>query len=73
MRASGVLLPVSSLPSKYGIGSFSKEAFEFVDQLKEEDRNIGRFCLWVLQDMGIRHISLFLLLQVIPILLIWRP
>ena len=34
MRASGVLLPVSSLPSKYGIGSFSKEAFEFVDQLK---------------------------------------
>ena len=35
MRASGVLLPVSALPSKYGIGSFSKEAFEFVDQLKE--------------------------------------
>ena len=34
MRASGVLLPVSSLPSKYGIGSFSKEAFEFVEQLK---------------------------------------
>lgn len=34
MRASGVLLPVSSLPSNYGIGSFSKEAFEFVDQLK---------------------------------------
>ena len=34
MRASGVLLPVSALPSKYGIGSFSKEAFEFVDQLK---------------------------------------
>lgn len=35
MRASGVLLPISSLPSKYGIGSFSKEAFEFVDQLKK--------------------------------------
>lgn len=34
MRASGVLLPVSSLPSAYGIGSFSKEAYEFVDQLK---------------------------------------
>lgn len=35
MRTSGVLLPISALPSKYGIGSFSKEAFEFVDQLKK--------------------------------------
>lgn len=33
MRASGVLLPVSSIPSKYGIGCFSAEAYEFVDQL----------------------------------------
>ncbi|MBQ0001567.1 MAG: 4-alpha-glucanotransferase, partial [Clostridiales bacterium] len=33
MRASGVLLPVSSIPSKYGIGCFSKEAYEVVDQL----------------------------------------
>lgn len=32
-RASGILLPVSSLPSPYGIGSFSKSAYEFVDQL----------------------------------------
>lgn len=35
MRKSGVLLPVSSLPSAYGIGCFSKEAYEFVDKLKE--------------------------------------
>ena len=34
-RESGILLSVSSLPSKYGIGCFSKEAYEFVDQLKE--------------------------------------
>lgn len=34
MRASGILLPVASLPSKYGIGSFSKCAYKFVDQLK---------------------------------------
>ncbi|MBP3603488.1 MAG: 4-alpha-glucanotransferase [Lachnospiraceae bacterium] len=33
MRASGILLPISSVPSKYGIGSFSKEAYEFVDFL----------------------------------------
>ena len=34
-RASGILLPVTSLPSKYGIGCFSKEAYEFIDELKE--------------------------------------
>ena len=32
-RASGVLLPISSIPSNYGIGCFSKEAYAFVDQL----------------------------------------
>ena len=33
MRASGILMPVFSLPSRYGIGCFSKEAFEFIDFL----------------------------------------
>ena len=33
MRTSGILLPISSLPSKYGIGCFSKEAYNFVDKL----------------------------------------
>jgi 4-alpha-glucanotransferase len=35
MRASGILLPISSLPSPYGIGTLGKEAFEFVDFLKK--------------------------------------
>lgn len=30
-RASGILLPIASLPSPYGIGAFSKEAYDFVD------------------------------------------
>lgn len=34
-RECGMLLPVASIPSKYGIGTFSKEAYRFVDQLKE--------------------------------------
>lgn len=34
-RASGILLPISSLPSPYGIGGFTKEAYEFVDFLAE--------------------------------------
>lgn len=39
MRECGILLPIASLPSKYGIGAFSKEAYEFVDQLKEAGQN----------------------------------
>ncbi len=35
MRTSGILYPVFSLPSRYGIGSISKEAYEFIDFLKE--------------------------------------
>ncbi|MFI3209076.1 MAG: 4-alpha-glucanotransferase [Eubacteriales bacterium] len=35
MRTSGILLPITSLPSAYGIGCLSKEAYEFIDQLKE--------------------------------------
>ena len=35
MRESGILLPISSLPSKYGIGGLTREAYEFIDFLKE--------------------------------------
>ncbi len=35
MRASGILLPISSLPSSYGIGAFNKAAYRFVDQLEK--------------------------------------
>lgn len=34
MRAGGILLPISSLPSNYGIGCFSKSAYEFIDILE---------------------------------------
>ena len=33
MRTSGILMPVFSLPSPYGIGTFGKDAYEFVDFL----------------------------------------
>ena len=32
-RSSGILLHITSLPSKYGIGNFGKEAYAFVDFL----------------------------------------
>lgn len=33
MRASGILLPISSLPSRYGVGTLGEEAYRFVDFL----------------------------------------
>ena len=33
-RSSGILLPISSLPSKYGIGTLGREAYRFADALK---------------------------------------
>lgn len=32
-RSSGILMPISSLPSKYGIGTLGKEAYNFIDFL----------------------------------------
>ena len=34
MRESGILFPIFSIPSKFGIGCFSKEAYDFVDFLE---------------------------------------
>ncbi len=39
MRECGILLPVASLPSRYGIGAFSREAYDFIDDLKEAGQN----------------------------------
>jgi len=35
MRESGILLPVSALPSRHGIGKLGQAAYEFVDYLSE--------------------------------------
>ena len=32
-RGAGVLLPVSALPSPYGIGTLGNAAYRFIDQL----------------------------------------
>ena len=38
-RGAGILLPISCLPSPYGIGTLGKEAYEFVDFLKESGQS----------------------------------
>ena len=35
MREQGILMPVSSIPSRYGMGTFGRESYEFVDFLKK--------------------------------------
>lgn len=35
MRTSGILMPIFSLPSKYGIGTLGREAYRFVDFLEK--------------------------------------
>ncbi len=47
MRTSGILLPVASLPSPYGIGCFSAEAYRFVDQLARAGQKI-----WQILPLG---------------------
>ena len=47
MRRSGMLLPVASLPSKYGIGTFSKEAYDFIDMLHDAGQS-----LWQILPLG---------------------
>lgn len=40
MRKSGILLPIFSLPSDYGIGTLGKSAYEFVDFLSESGQSL---------------------------------
>ena len=39
-RAAGILMPITSLPSPYGIGTIGKEARKFADFLKESGQRI---------------------------------
>ena len=47
MRRSGILMAVSSIPSRYGIGCFSGEAYAFVDFLEQAGQK-----LWQILPLG---------------------
>lgn len=46
-RGAGILMPISSLPSSYGIGTFGKSAYEFADTLKK-----ARQSYWQVLPLG---------------------
>ena len=48
MRTSGILLHISSLPSDYGIGTFGREAYRFVDFLSKAGQTY-----WQILPIGI--------------------
>lgn len=39
-REAGILMPLSALPSSYGIGCLSREAYEFCDRLSEAGQSV---------------------------------
>ncbi len=39
MRKSGILMPIFSLPSSYGIGTMGKEAYQFIDFLEASNQS----------------------------------
>lgn len=47
MRESGILFPITSLPSKFGVGCFSKEAYNFIDFLNAAGQGF-----WQILPMG---------------------
>jgi 4-alpha-glucanotransferase len=47
-RSFGILMPISSLPSPYGIGTFGKEAFAFVDFLSAAKAKV-----WQILPLGV--------------------
>ncbi|MBP5222748.1 MAG: 4-alpha-glucanotransferase [Lachnospiraceae bacterium] len=47
MRKQGILMPISSLPSAYGIGTFGRESYAFVDFLKAAGQR-----LWQILPLG---------------------
>ncbi|MGN0987964.1 MAG: 4-alpha-glucanotransferase, partial [Otoolea sp.] len=46
-RGAGILMPIFSLPSPYGIGTFGQAAYDFIDQLKK-----ARQMYWQVLPMG---------------------
>ena len=69
-RGAGILMPVSSLPSKYGIGTLGKAAYDFVDDLVRAGQKYWQV-LPVRQVLGTVLISPFQHMRAIRILLIW--
>ena len=62
-RIAGILCPISSLWSNYGIGTFGKAAYEFVDFLKRCGVGIWQILPLNVTSLGIHLINLHLIME----------
>ena len=67
MRASGILMPVFSLPGPYGIGTLGREAYRFVDFLAEAGQSYWQILPSVPPVMGTAPTRVFPPLRATPI------
>ena len=68
-RCSGILMPISSLPGGYGIGSMGKPAHDFVDFLAKAGQTIWQ--ILPVGPTGYAPIRAARPLRATPILSIW--
>ena len=70
-RKAGILLPISSLPSRYGIGCFDEAAYKFVDWLQAAGQHYWQILPLVPTSYGDSPYQSFSTLQEIHISLAW--
>ena len=70
-RGAGILMPISSLPAPYGIGTFGKSAYEFADSLKRARQSYWQVLPLGPTSYGDSPYQSFLPLQEIRTSLIW--
>ena len=51
-REAGILLHISSLPSKYGIGTLGREAYNFIDFLNQSHLHVWQILPLTLTSYG---------------------
>ncbi len=51
-RASGILMPISALPGRYGIGDFGRKAYQFVDFLSKSNQHYWQILPMVMTGPG---------------------
>ena len=71
-RCSGILMPVSSLPGGYGIGSMGQAARDFVDFLVLAGQSVWQILPLARLRMATARTRAARLLRATRILLIWR-
>ena len=56
-RSSGVLMHITSLPGEFGIGTFGKSAYDFVDFLEETKQTYCNIYVYVVEENKKNYIN----------------